>query len=150
MARDDRQHWDDRHRAAGAVAVHAAPAPPPLLAPHAVDVSPIAIDLARELAVAQGLDDRCRFDVIDLDDGLPPGPPVDVVLCHRFRDARLDVALVARLRPGGLLALVALSEVGAAPGRFRARPGELRAAFGHLDVLADEEGDGLALLLARR
>ena len=114
-----------------------------------MDVSAVAIDQARDLAEHSGVADRCRFDVVDLDEGLPDGPPVDVILCHRFRDRRLDHAIVGRLAPGGLLAIAVLSEVGAAPGPFRAVAGELPAAFGDLSVVADGEGEGYAWLLAR-
>lgn len=117
---------------------------------HGVDVSAVAVAQATALATGAGVADRCRFSVADLDDGLPPGPAVDVLLCHLYRDPRLDGALLARLAPGGLLAVAALSEVGAGAGRFRARPGELRAAFGGLHVIAADEGDGIAWLLARR
>ncbi|OBK48838.1 bifunctional 2-polyprenyl-6-hydroxyphenol methylase/3-demethylubiquinol 3-O-methyltransferase UbiG [Mycobacterium sp. 1081908.1] len=113
------------------------------------DVSAVAIDQARELARLAGVGDRCRFDVFDLDDGLPAGPPVDVILCHNFRDRRLDGAIVERLAPGGLLAIAALSEVGAAPGPFRAAPGELPAAFARLELVDAGEGDGHAWLVAR-
>ncbi len=115
-----------------------------------LDVSPVAIDLARELAAHCGLADRCRFDVADLDHGLPPGPLVDLVFVHLFRDRRLDQPVVERLKPGGMLAIAVLSEVGAAPGPFRARPGELHDAFSHLETLAYGEDDGMAWLLARR
>ncbi|WP_156686944.1 class I SAM-dependent methyltransferase [Mycobacterium sp. Marseille-P9652] len=115
-----------------------------------VDVSSVAVDRARDLARRTGVADRCRFEAVDLDGGLPAGPAVDVLMCHRFRDRRLDGAIRERLAPGGLLAMAVLSEVGAAPGRFRAAPGELRAAFGDLDVLHSGEGQGLAWLLARR
>jgi SAM-dependent methyltransferase len=114
-----------------------------------LDISPVAISQARDLARRSGVDDRCRFDVVDLDAGLPAGSPVDVVLCHRFRDRRLDRAIVERLAPGGLLAIAALSEVDATPGPFRAAPGELRAAFAELDLVAAGEGQGHAWLLAR-
>ncbi|WKG01557.1 bifunctional 2-polyprenyl-6-hydroxyphenol methylase/3-demethylubiquinol 3-O-methyltransferase UbiG [Mycolicibacterium sp. HK-90] len=114
-----------------------------------LDVSAVAIDQARQLAARHGVSGRCRFDVADLDDGLPGGPPVDVVLCHRFRDPGLYPALVARLRPGGLLAVCVLSEVGAEPGRFRAAAGELAAAFAGLEPVAAHEGDGQAWMLAR-
>lgn len=114
-----------------------------------LDISAVAIDQARDLAQRNGVADRCRFDVVDLDDGLPAGPAVDVVLCHKFRDRRLDEAMLGRLRPGGLLALVALSEVGAAPGPFRATPGELPAAFPGLELVDAGEGDGSAWLLGR-
>lgn len=114
-----------------------------------MDVSAVAIGQARELARHSGVDDRCRFDVVDLDDGLPDGPPVDVILCHKFRDCRLDHACIERLAPGGLLAMSALSEVDAAPGPFRTAPGELTAAFAGLDLVAAGEGQGQAWLLAR-
>ena len=115
-----------------------------------VDVSPVAIDLARELARLGGVTDRCRFVVHDLDDGIPAGPPVNLVLCHKFRDPDLDPALMERLAPEGLLAVATLSEVETGPGRFRARPGELREAFGSLEVLAEGEADGMAWLIGRK
>jgi SAM-dependent methyltransferase len=115
-----------------------------------LDVSPVAVDLARALAVASTAPDRCRFDVVDLDEGLPAGPPVDVIHCHLFRDPRLDTAVVERLAPGGVLAIAVLSEVGYGRGPFRARPGELPAAFGQLSVLAEGQAAGIAWLLGRR
>lgn len=114
-----------------------------------LDVSTVAISHARDLAHRNGIGDRCRFDVVDLDDGLPAGPPVDVILCHKFRDRRLDRAIVERLAPSGLLAIAVLSEVDATPGPFRAAAGELPAAFADLDVIVAGEGRGYAWLLAR-
>ncbi len=113
------------------------------------DVSPVAVDQARELARLAGVAVQCRFDVVDLDDGLPPGPPADVIVCHKFRARTLDPDLVARLAPGGLLAISALSEVGAVPGPFRAEPGELRTAFSGLEIVDAGEGGGEAWLLGR-
>ena len=115
-----------------------------------LDISPVAVDQARDLAHRSGVFDRCRFDVIDFDEGLPAGPPVDVIVCRKFRDRRLDQAIIERLAPGGLLATVVLSEVGAGPGPFRAVAGELAAAFAELDVIDTGEGGGQAWLLARR
>lgn len=112
------------------------------------DISPVAI--ARARALAEQADVAAHFEAVDLDEGLPPGAPVNLVLCHRFRDSRLDGAIIDRLAPGGLLAICVLSEVGATPGRFRAEPGELRTAFGALQELAGGEGDGQAWLLARK
>lgn len=114
-----------------------------------LDISRVAIGHARDLARRRGVGDRCRFDVVDLDGGLPAGPPVDVIVCNKFRDPRLDQALIRRLSPGGLIALSVLSEVGAGPGPFRAVAGELPAAFAQLEVLAADEADGAAWLLAR-
>jgi hypothetical protein len=69
------------------------------------DVSPVAIGQARDLARRSRVSDRCRFDVVDLDHGLPTGPPVDVIVSHKFWDRRLDRAILGRLAPGGLLAI---------------------------------------------
>ncbi|MFV1362576.1 methyltransferase domain-containing protein [Mycolicibacterium elephantis] len=115
-----------------------------------IDISPTAISQARDLAARSGVGDRSRFDVFDLDSGLPPGPPVVVILCHRFRDRRLDQPIIERLAPGGLLAISAKSVVGAQPGRFRTAPGELTTAFAELELIAAGEGDGIAWLLARK
>jgi SAM-dependent methyltransferase len=115
-----------------------------------VDISLVAIDFARELSSVSGLGDRCRFEVFDLDGGLPQGPPVDLLFCYKFRDPRLDRPMIERLRPGGLLAVAVLSEVGEGPGAFRAQPGELHDAFtgDDLDVLSEGERDGMAWILA--
>lgn len=115
-----------------------------------VDGSPVAVEQAAALAARAAVAERCRFDVVELDDGLPPGPPVDVILCNRFRDRRLDGALIERLAPGGVLPICVLSEVGGPPGRFRAAPGELLTAFAELTVIAADEGGGQALLLAQK
>ena len=119
----------------------------------AVDGSTVAVDRARDLVDRAGLSERCRVEVADLDGGLPAGPSVDLVLCHLFNAPHLDRALVERVRPGGLLAVAVLSEVGAPPGRFRAAPGDLEERFGPFDdlaVLDSAEADGIARLLARR
>jgi SAM-dependent methyltransferase len=116
---------------------------------HGVDVSPVAIRLACDLAERNGVNDRCRFDVLDLDVGLPDGPPGDVIVCHMFRDARLDRAVIERLASGGLLAIAVLSEVDHGPGPFRVARGELRAAFSALTTVAEGEAGGRAWLLAK-
>jgi len=114
------------------------------------DVSPAAIYLARELLSRSGYAERARFEVFDLDNGLPDSPSVELLLCYNFRDVRLDEPMMERLAPRGLLAIATLSEVGAGPGAFRARPGELRHAFGKLELLVEGERDGKAWLVARR
>lgn len=116
----------------------------------AVDVSPVAIDLAQQFASQLDVSWRLRFEVCDLDEGLPPGPPVDLVLCHLFRDASLDQSIVDRMAKGGLVAMATLSEVGAGPGPFRTRPGELTDAFAQLETIDAFEGNGTAWLIARR
>lgn len=115
-----------------------------------LDISPVAIAQAAALARACEVAEHCRFEAVDLDNGLPPGPLANVIVCHRFRDARLDASILARLAPGGLLAISALSEVGAAPGPFRVKTGELQHAFAALGVIAGGESAGRAWLLGRK
>ena len=115
-----------------------------------VDVSPVAIDHARKLAENRNISHRCRFEVLDLDNGLPKSPAMDLLLCHNFRNPDLYPKIMNRLAPGGLLAIVTLSEVGASPGRFRAKPGELETAFAKLEKICSGEADGRAWLLARK
>lgn len=117
----------------------------------AVDVSPVGLAAGAATAERAGTGGRLHWWPRDLDAGLPEGcaGPYDVVVCQRFRSPALYPQLVRRLGPGGLLVVTVLSEVGEAPGAWRAPAGELRAAFGHLDVLVDREADGEATLVAR-
>lgn len=117
---------------------------------YAVDVSSTAILLARELLSRSGYARQARFEIFDLDNGLPDCPPVELLLCHNFRDERLDQSMMDRLAPRGLLAIATLSEVDAGPGPFRARRGELRHAFRDLVILAEGERDGKAWLVGRQ
>lgn len=109
----------------------------------AVDVSPVGLAAGRAQAP------EVRWIVADLDDGLPVTGPYDVVVCQRFRDPALYPALREALAPGGLLVISVLSEAGDTGGAFRAPPGELRTAFGALEVLHHEEGHGEEALVAR-
>lgn len=115
----------------------------------AVDVSPVALAAGEALAVGEGVGERVRWWCRDLDAGLPTTGPYEVVVCQRFRDPAVYPELAGRLAPGGLLVVTVLSEVDEAPGAFRAPAGELRAAFGGLEVLHHAERDGEAGLVAR-
>ena len=112
-----------------------------------IDVSDLAVQRAVEAAELAGVADRCRFTVHDLDHGLPPGPPVDLILCHKFSAAELDHDVISRLAPGGVLAITVLSEVDAGPGPFRARPGELLERFSARELRFHREAGGTATLV---
>lgn len=178
MSAADRERWDARHRLA-ATQLELRAAPPDVLrgvdvpergraldvacgrggaavwlalrglAVDAVDVSAVALAAGAALAAAEGV--AVRWWAHDLDAGLPAGctGPYDVVVCQRFRDATRYPVLAELLAPGGLLAITVLSEVDDEPGPYRAAPGELLAAFGHLEVLGHGEGTGEAWLVAR-
>lgn len=121
----------------------------------AVDVSAVGLAATAASARRHGVAERVTTHRHDLDAGLPSDcrGPYDVVVCLRFRAPALYPVLADVLDPGGLLVVtvlseVGLSEVGAAPGPFRAAPGELRVAFADLDVRAHREADGVAHLVA--
>jgi SAM-dependent methyltransferase len=119
----------------------------------ALDVSPVAVDLLRAAADQQGLSVDAR--VHDTDAGLPDDLiELAVIVCQRYRAARLYEEFVERLRPGGVLVLTVLSAVGldGEPGEFHAQAGELTAAFEPLDVdvLVDVEADGQASIVVSR
>jgi SAM-dependent methyltransferase len=176
MSMEDRERWNERYRAAPARSNPSVPAgfvPVVDLLPsrgaaldlacgagsgavwlagiglevQAVDASDVAIDAAARLADESGVGDRCRFSVHDLDTGLPAGPSVDLITCHLFSAPGLDREIIGRLRPGGVLAITVLSEVGGEPGPYRALPGELPERFGVLDIRFHREGDGTATLV---
>ena len=69
-----------------------------------VDVSPVALELARERARAAGV--SLELVCADLDDpaALPDGP-LSLVFIHHFLDRRLFPHLAVRLAPGGVWAM---------------------------------------------
>jgi 2-polyprenyl-3-methyl-5-hydroxy-6-metoxy-1,4-benzoquinol methylase len=115
----------------------------------AVDVAGAALAALTAAAAEHGVAQRVRTVGHDLDGGVPDScaGPYDAVVCQRFRAPDLYPALAERLAPGGVLVVTVLA---GGHGPFRAAPGELRAAFGHLEVLVDREDDGVAHLVARR
>lgn len=108
-----------------------------------LDVSPVAVARARDLARSNGVADRCHFEVLDLDDGLPPGEPANVIVCYRFWDPGLADAITARLAVSGLLAICALSA-----GRYGVSCDQLLATFPGTTVIRSGEGEGTTWLLA--
>jgi SAM-dependent methyltransferase len=101
-----------------------------------VDLSPLAIERAREKAAARGI--KARFEVADAlnlaDLGLAFDTIIDSGLFHVFDDvdrARYVESLASVLRPGGTCYLMCFSD--RQPGTIgprRVSEDELRAAFG--------------------
>jgi tellurite methyltransferase len=110
---------------------------------HAVDASPVAVDHVRRAAAAEGL--AVRATVRDLaSEGVPGGGYAVVVVTFFLRRPLLG-ALEAALAPGGLLLYETfLADDAAAYGPHDPdrvlQPGELRSAFGALELLAYREG----------
>lgn len=120
-----------------------------------VDISRVAIGLARADAMAHGLVDRVRFQVVDLDHWSPPEDAFDLICVFRFLDRSLFGAIRDGLRSGGLVYystrhLGALARHPQANEAFLLRPGELAAAFSNWRILVHEEGAEDAHLVARK
>lgn len=129
----------------------------------AVDISPRGLAKARALAESRGVSRRVRTWEHDLDGGLPAvlAPEYDLVTCvHFWPGGELGRALIARLAPGGLLLLAALSAAawegrsGGPSPRFLATAAEAREIVAGMTVLACDEAAGPAhrelWLVARR
>lgn len=112
----------------------------------AVDISPVALELAREAAAERSLT-GLRFLEADLDenpDAALPDERYDLIVWVRYVNGALMAPLVRRLAPGGWLLceqhLVWEGEVaGPASARFRLRPNELLRSF----LAADAAGVAL-------
>jgi SAM-dependent methyltransferase len=115
-----------------------------------IDVSPRAIEVARQKAAERGADTSFRvLDALHLDSlGETFDTIIDSGLFHVFDDAariRYVTALHAALRPGGLLHLMCFSDRQLGDwGPHRVTEGELRAAFDagwRIDSLAPDRFD---------
>jgi SAM-dependent methyltransferase len=123
-----------------------------------VDVSPVALALARERAAA----DRLSLETVERDleeEALPPGP-FRLVTCFHFLRRPLFRDMAAVLAPGGLLVVEIMTrrnlERHVSPSeRFLLEEGELPGLVGGLEVLAHDEawresGRHEARLVARK
>lgn len=110
----------------------------------ALDISPVAVAQVVDCAARLGLPLRAEVrDVV----AEPPAPAgFDVIVVGRFLERALAPALIAALRPGGLLfyqtfTLDRLSPGGPSNPAYLLRPRELLELFGALDlVVYREEG----------
>ncbi len=127
----------------------------------AVDVAEVGLGVARAALGAAGLQQQVRLVQADLDHGVPAlcDGPYQLICALHFRAAVLEQAILGLLAPDGVVVATRLSVVGRDVGNderpdpaFLAGPGELveLASRCGLDVLEDREGDGQAVLVARR
>jgi len=124
------------------------------------DLSPVAIGRLQAHAAAHGL--ALRAAVRDAVAVPPPPAGYDVIVAVHFLERRLAPALMAALRPGGLLFYQTFAGVGPGPSNpvFRLARGEILRLFADLTpVVYREEHDlgdkdrglrGEALLVAQR
>jgi SAM-dependent methyltransferase len=116
----------------------------------AVDISDVAT------APLRGRHPNLRVLCLDLDTWTFPPESYDLIVNIRFLDRRLFALILAGLRPGGLLVFEAFQ--GSADDPYTLAPGELRRAFGGLDILLYRESPpdpperprGTAAMAARR
>jgi tellurite methyltransferase len=123
----------------------------------AVDISAVALDRARALARATGL--QVNWIEQDLDDPLALGADYALVVVTRYVNLPLIRQLADQLGPGGFLVceehLVTSAEViGPSNPAFRVRPGELLEVASGLQIRFMQEGiieepDGRPAALAR-
>jgi len=119
-----------------------------------IDISPVALAMARTEAAEQGLSDRVQFKVADLDRWQISTLSYDLICIFRFLDRRLFSSISSGLRPGGLL-FYSTRHVGLlqrCPGAndsYLLKRGELADAFASLQVIHDVEKDEDAEFVAR-
>jgi SAM-dependent methyltransferase len=121
----------------------------------AVDISPVALGKAQDLARAAGHADRVRVVQADLDDGLPRlDAGFDLVTCVDFYAPAVMSEARALLAPGGMMLVQVLLQAPGGDSAHRASPGETLGFAAGLQVHFYREGRisgrALAQLLARR
>jgi tellurite methyltransferase len=109
----------------------------------AVDISPAGLELARQAAVAKGL--QIETLSADLEAASLPEGPFDVITCFNYRQRDLFPFIRERLKVGGFLlaevATVANLERHAHPSlKYLAEPGELRQDCAPLEIVYYREG----------
>lgn len=111
----------------------------------AVDISPVALDHARQAAVQAGV--TVNFIQADLDRWSPPLEAYDLVIGFRFLNRRLWPRIKTALRPGGWLVyqtfnLHKLRPDSNFPREYLLDVGELPLAFTGWNILEGGDDDG--------
>ncbi len=109
-----------------------------------VDISPVALAIARQEAQAYGV--NLNLAALNMDDWPLPHAYFDLICVFRFLDRALCAHLPAALKPGGVLIYETFTvaqracEGGPRTDAFLLQSGELPALFPMLDVLEYTEG----------
>ena len=114
-----------------------------------LDISEVGLELALEKAAAEGLSSNLTADFVDLNTAVDLGSKqYDLITVFFFLRRELFPALVAALKPGGLLIYKTYTEArrdfghGAGDPRYLLKPGELRRSFATLRELHYRETTG--------
>src|SRR5215813_2039375 len=125
-----------------------------------LDISEVGLELALEKAAAEGVSSNLSAELVDLNTAVDLGSKqYDLITVFFFLRRELFPALVAALKPGGLLIYKTYTESrrdfghGAGDRRYLLEPNELREAFSGLQILRyyeSTEGKAAAELVGRK
>jgi tellurite methyltransferase len=120
-----------------------------------VDISPVAIDVARDEAKRQSVLERIHFQRVDLDVWSAPEARYDLICVFRFLDRRLFPAIRTGLRQGGILCYSTrhigfLQRNPVSCTVYLLERGELLEVFSDWHILHYREGAVEAELIARK
>jgi SAM-dependent methyltransferase len=111
-----------------------------------IDISPVAIDMAREQGEREGVADTLDFRVMDAEHLDFPDATFDVVcgsgIIHHLDLERAYAELARVLRPGGVGVFIEPLGHNPAINRYRARTPEMRTVDEHPLLMADLEHAG--------
>ena len=112
----------------------------------AVDISPVALNSARQAAQLCGLNEKIQFKQVDLDEWAIPADSFDLIVIFRFLNRSLFPAIKNALRDGGWL-LYSTRNIGVLEREPGANPSyllqlaELGDIFGDWEILFYEDGE---------
>jgi SAM-dependent methyltransferase len=121
----------------------------------AVDVSPVALNSARQAAEQRCLNEKIQFRQVDLDEWVIPTESFDLTVVFRFLDRNLFPAIKHALRSGGGLLYstrnsgVLEREPDTNPA-YLLQPGELGTIFGDWEIIFYEDGEVDSSIVVRK
>ncbi len=121
----------------------------------AVDISPVALNSARQAAEVRGLSEQIQFKQVDLDEWDISADSFDLIVVFRFLDRSLFPAIKNALRAGGWLQyctrnIGVLERDSDANPAYLLQEGELRDIFGDWEIIFYEDGQFDSSIVARK